>query len=92
MLAEASVLAKFDAKLLAEGSGANQRRMVKEALRDVIGVNPSQWFRKLDANSSAALVLSVPEKLFINKRPAQQTDAADVGENEDLGLLNLFAK
>ena len=82
-------LAEFDAKVMAENAANAQRRLFKDALKSVIGLKPGQWFRKMDANSSKALALGVPEKLLLRKR-ASHSEPTNMQTVGDLGLLDLF--
>ena len=98
VLAEDEAFLAFESRLKSETTSVGQRKLIREALKDVIGVKPGQWFRKLDANSSAVLVMSVPEKLYIRKQQQQQQTDGSGGQTqgppggEDFGLLDLFAK
>lgn len=89
-MSDPEVLKKFDSKVMTENGVTLQKKLFRDMLREVMGVKPGQWFRKLDASSSAALVLSVPEKLFLTKRSALSRN--DDQNQDDLGLLDLFAK
>lgn len=91
----------FELKLSAEKQPAVQRKIMKDALKEIAGVKPGQWFRNPDGvadNKSGGGGLSsmrkIPDRLLLMKKRAPGPDgwheAVDGGAHVDLGLLDLF--
>ena len=92
-------LEQFDQKLSAESAPAAQRKLMKQALQEIIGTKPGEWFRNQQQELGGAGGNANNAKLLL-KRQLKPTGAADVnggwhtaidaGVNPDLGLLELF--
>lgn len=88
-LADKETMDSFDQRLMSDQlNGAQQRKLMREALKDMFGVSPSQWFNT--SKSSIGLAI-VPAKLRLQKpQKPEQESLIDSERNEDLGLLNMF--
>jgi hypothetical protein len=83
-------LLKFESALSAEGSYSTQRKVVRDALKDLIGVDPGQWFSNLSRSKEASI--QAPQKLFLQKGTRSTHNSfVDLAETtEDVGIHELF--
>lgn len=96
-------LEEFDQQICREFAPSAQRKRMKQALQEIIGLKPGQWFQQPDqqqlenrqmVGGGKSMSMSVPAKRLLQKRSADVNggwhDAIDAGVHPDLGLLELF--
>jgi hypothetical protein len=95
-LANPATLAEFEQRLSSEAQPAQQRKIVKEALRGILGLKPGQWFRNAASGEDGLgkNMKRMAERFTVKKRSVVGEqgwhDAVDSGAPIDLGLLDLF--
>ena len=83
----------FDRRFGEEKSTTGQRRLMKEALKNITGVAQGQWFRKMDTSSQTALLRSMPDKMAVRARSHEMIASLDESfdqRQDELGLAGLF--
>jgi hypothetical protein len=88
-LADNDSIQGFDQRIMSDQlPSAQQRKLMREVLKDMFGVSPSQWF---NASKSSIGLAAVPSKLRLQRPPKTEPESLiDCEKTEDLGLLTMF--